>query len=187
MIYVWALEQDSDDTGTSVETCKDTSTAFKGLTVDEGLTDDEKTACSERSEESSVNSLNSCQKSATNANQVVNDPNEICESNNDTRVDNPKDRIRIEVNEARNVFQQQDLLVPWHKKVDNTKVPKTTEKTNPPDNGAGKEGQKETVYHRFYHVFRTGELRELCQSLSSVRIIDEYLDRGNWCVILEKV
>ncbi|KAK8739581.1 hypothetical protein OTU49_003413 [Cherax quadricarinatus] len=42
------------------------------------------------------------------------------------------------------------------------------------------------VFHRFYHVFKQGELEALCSQLN-VNIIKSYYDEGNWCIIFEKV
>jgi len=79
-------------------------------------------------------------------------------------------RERIEVSEGRYEFQQQDLLIPWHKK--------STNKC---------EGEVEKVYHRFYHVFKQGELQSLCEDVANVELSQLYFDKGNWCVILKKI
>ncbi|XP_064623177.1 alkylated DNA repair protein alkB homolog 8-like [Lineus longissimus] len=76
----------------------------------------------------------------------------------------------LPVHVNRTQFKHQDMLVPWHKK------PKA----------AAERDQTEKVYHRFYHVFREGELEELCREVPGVRIIHGYYDKGNWCVIVEK-
>jgi len=80
------------------------------------------------------------------------------------------DKQFIQICEGRNTFQQQDLLVPWHLK-----------------SGDKKSSDSEQVFHRFYHVFKRGELKALCCNLSNVRVKDLYLDCGNWCIILEKI
>ncbi|XP_066910679.1 alkylated DNA repair protein alkB homolog 8-like isoform X2 [Clytia hemisphaerica] len=77
------------------------------------------------------------------------------------------DKQYIQVAEGRNTFQQQDLLVPWHLK-----------NINP--------SQEEHVFHRFYHVFKRGELETLCRQLPNVEVRDLYLDCGNWCIVLQK-
>ncbi|XP_054715295.1 uncharacterized protein LOC129224772 [Uloborus diversus] len=42
--------------------------------------------------------------------------------------------------------------------------------------------------HRYYHVFRQGELDDLIEShVDSLHIISSYYDHANWCVIAEKV
>merc|ERR1712150_161533 len=74
----------------------------------------------------------------------------------------------IQVSAGRNVFQQQDLLIPWYLK-NNQSV-----------------GNEEKVFHRFYHVFCQGELEYLCQKIENVEVQNVYFDSGNWCVILKK-
>ncbi|XP_035681426.1 alkylated DNA repair protein alkB homolog 8-like [Branchiostoma floridae] len=46
--------------------------------------------------------------------------------------------------------------------------------------------QEGPVYHRFYHVFKDGEIEELCNSVPGISVIDRYYDKGNWCVIIQK-
>jgi SAM-dependent methyltransferase len=45
------------------------------------------------------------------------------------------------------------------------------------------------IYYRFYHVYKSGELEEeiieACIG-SNNKIINNYYDNGNWCVILQK-
>ncbi|XP_019634528.1 PREDICTED: alkylated DNA repair protein alkB homolog 8-like [Branchiostoma belcheri] len=48
------------------------------------------------------------------------------------------------------------------------------------------QSQDEPVYHRFYHVFKDGELEELCNSVPGVSVVDRYYDKGNWCVVIQK-
>ena len=79
-------------------------------------------------------------------------------------------RLKIEVSEGRNTFQQQDLLIPWHLKGEKRSEDKVEEK----------------LFHRFYHVFIKGELEELCSHVHYVKVEDTYFDCGNWCIILRK-
>ncbi|XP_033646317.1 uncharacterized protein LOC117305545 [Asterias rubens] len=45
-----------------------------------------------------------------------------------------------------------------------------------------------SLYLRYYHVFREGELADLIeQHVDSLHIIRNYYDHANWCVIAEKV
>ena len=92
-------------------------------------------------------------------------------------------REKIEINEKRNVFKQQDLLVPWHFR-GKPNGAKTENISSKPD--VKQTSKKEQVYHRFYHVFVGGELEELFESVGEVEIVKTYHDRGNWCVILKK-
>ena len=51
------------------------------------------------------------------------------------------------------------------------------------------EDKKATVYHRYYHVFKEGELEELITENFSGRleIRDRYYDHANWVVQCEKI
>ncbi|GFX59618.1 uncharacterized protein TNCV_3753831 [Trichonephila clavipes] len=43
-------------------------------------------------------------------------------------------------------------------------------------------------YHRYYHVFRQGELDNLIEThVDNLHIISSYYDHANWCVVAEKV
>ncbi|KFM59634.1 putative methyltransferase-like protein, partial [Stegodyphus mimosarum] len=44
------------------------------------------------------------------------------------------------------------------------------------------------AYHRYYHVFRQGELDNLIEShVENLHILSSYYDHANWCVVAEKV
>lgn len=78
----------------------------------------------------------------------------------------------LHVHTNRTQFKQQDLLVPWQLKgKDKSEM--------------SKEETKNT-FHRYYHVFKKGELETMCQSLNCCKVIDSYYDQGNWAVTLEK-
>ncbi|XP_070553831.1 tRNA (carboxymethyluridine(34)-5-O)-methyltransferase alkbh8-like [Ptychodera flava] len=97
----------------------------------------------------------------------------------------------LPVHVNRTAFVKQDLLVPWHLK-DKTskkkqKKPQNTETKQLEDVSVDcATAQKAAVYHRFYHVFKEGELEALCEECQDVKIVKSYYDRGNWCVIIEK-
>ncbi|XP_042760998.1 alkylated DNA repair protein alkB homolog 8 isoform X1 [Panthera leo] len=88
---------------------------------------------------------------------------------------------KLPVHTNRTSFHSQDVLVPWHLK-GNPGKDKPAEPFGP-----GGSHDPSPVFHRFYHVFREGELEAACQTLSNVRVLRSYYDQGNWCVILEKV
>lgn len=53
----------------------------------------------------------------------------------------------------------------------------------PTDNIGG-----EITYHRYYHVFREGELDQLIEKyVENLHIISSYYDHASWCIIAEKV
>lgn len=90
----------------------------------------------------------------------------------------------VQVNIKREVFEQQDLFVPW--KFRGGKQDKTSKDAENRTSGDIDEQTTSNVYHRFYHVFKEGELLELCSRLSNAVTRETYYDRGNWCVVLEK-
>lgn len=111
--------------------------------------------------------------STTNEETVFKNNPSLCSSDKEAG----ENRNCIQVCEGRTKFQQQDLLIPWHLKSNKAKTVDGTEN----------EADKETVFHRFYHVFKDNELRELCLQIENVTIEEIYLDRGNWCAILRKL
>ncbi|RDD45870.1 Alkylated DNA repair protein alkB-like protein 8 [Trichoplax sp. H2] len=75
-------------------------------------------------------------------------------------------------------FEKQDLLVPWHY---NNRHNKKFE------NVANNSASNQTLYHRYYHVFMESELISMCKAINNVTIRESFYDRGNWCVILNKI
>ncbi|XP_014666928.1 PREDICTED: alkylated DNA repair protein alkB homolog 8-like isoform X2 [Priapulus caudatus] len=84
---------------------------------------------------------------------------------------------KLPVHVNRTNFKHQDVLVPWHLRGG-----------RPPPVAPGNDNDEQTppVFHRFYHVFRQGELEALCASVSCARTVRSFHDNGNWCVVLEK-
>lgn len=66
--------------------------------------------------------------------------------------------LSLPVHVNRTKFVQQDLFVPWKSK-------------------ESVEGQ---TFHRFYHVFKQGELEEVVNSVNNVKILKSFYDKGNW-------
>ena len=59
----------------------------------------------------------------------------------------------------------------------------TSQESLPSDNGGGA-----ITFHRYYHVFREGELDQLIERyVENLHIISSYYDHANWCVVAEKV
>lgn len=42
------------------------------------------------------------------------------------------------------------------------------------------------TFQRYYHVFRHNELTELFLQVEGVRVLEEFYDHENWCVVVEK-
>jgi alkylated DNA repair protein alkB family protein 8 len=105
------------------------------------------------------------------------------------------DSVKLKVNASRNVFEQQDLLIPWHYRGQKSCV--NSSKTCAVDKHMVEQDEQELksagedkvpkVYQRFYHVFKENELEEECRKLDDISVVRFYYDKGNWCVELEKV
>ncbi|KAK3737010.1 hypothetical protein QZH41_018392 [Actinostola sp. cb2023] len=95
-----------------------------------------------------------------------------------------RETLKVQVNMKREVFEQQDLFVPW--KFKGGSQDKSIKKTQETDGGGDPAATGCKVFHRFYHVFKEGELSDLCSRLDNVVAKDLYYDRGNWCIVLEK-
>ncbi|KAH9419585.1 tRNA (carboxymethyluridine(34)-5-O)-methyltransferase alkbh8-like [Dermatophagoides pteronyssinus] len=83
----------------------------------------------------------------------------------------------LSVHKNRTEFREQDILVPWTKKL--TK-------------NYDQQSELSTKFLRFYHVFKHGELENLINIVArqetrySIRIEKSYYDQGNWCAIVRK-
>lgn len=76
--------------------------------------------------------------------------------------------VNLPIHTNRSNFLHNDLLVPW----------KLNQK---------KEQEIEPKTHlRYYHVFEETELKCLCEQIQNCKVINNYYDQGNWCVIFEK-
>ena len=45
---------------------------------------------------------------------------------------------------------------------------------------------KHFIYQRYCHVYKEGELEDLCSSVPGVRIVDRGFDKSNWFIVLQK-
>lgn len=71
----------------------------------------------------------------------------------------------------------------YSKKRDKAILSDTSQESLPTDNIGG-----EITYHRYYHVFREGELDQLIEKyVENLHIISSYYDHSSWCIIAEKV
>ncbi|XP_042905628.1 serine-rich adhesin for platelets [Parasteatoda tepidariorum] len=66
----------------------------------------------------------------------------------------------------------------------NSSLSQSTSQESLPENETG----GLMAYHRYYHVFREGELDNLIEThVDNLHIISSYYDHANWCVVAEKV
>ena len=110
------------------------------------------------------------------------------------------------VHKNRTQFIEQDMFVPWKVKPQskgkskNSNLPTCVndvkcniEASNNEESIENKlndleiqEKSSEPIFHRFYHVFREGELIDLCSKISNLEVKHSYYDEGNWCILFEK-
>ena len=119
---------------------------------------------------------------------------------------------QLPVHKNRTEFVSSDMLVPWNLKssssesknvcngsnaevstveIENPKVEMTNKKTcsemsESPVQVVSESASDPKLFHRYYHIFREGELELLCNSIDGCRILTSYYDQGNWCVIITK-
>jgi alkylated DNA repair protein alkB homolog 8 len=87
---------------------------------------------------------------------------------------------------SKRTFDHQDVMVPW--RLQKKFVEESSERTE------GVEAEPQHVveerglltYQRYCHVYKDGELEDLCRSIPGCRILDTGYDRSNWFVELER-
>jgi len=86
------------------------------------------------------------------------------------------------------------MLVPWHLKK-NTQVAKqqdherntvTVDGCMAATPAESSDAKNSEILHRYYHLFVEGELAWLCELVVGVRIVNNYYDQGNWCIVIER-
>ncbi|XP_047121255.1 alkylated DNA repair protein alkB homolog 8 [Schistocerca piceifrons] len=76
----------------------------------------------------------------------------------------------LPVHVNRTQFKHSDVFVPWKLK-----------------QSQSSQAQTVPVLYRYYHVFEEGELEKMCACVEGIRVIRNYYDQGNWCIIFEKI
>ncbi|GFO09157.1 alkylated DNA repair protein alkb homolog 8 [Plakobranchus ocellatus] len=84
---------------------------------------------------------------------------------------------KLSVHVNRTQFKDQDLLVPWQLKGKHGGKAK---------HESSSEGMKGDLFHRFYHVFRQGEIEAICKKVPGCAVRKSYYDQGN-CEIVQAV
>jgi len=88
-------------------------------------------------------------------------------------------------------FKAQDLFVPWHLKKKTRAAEQRNKERDDSVADSGKvsatdESEDAEILHRYYHTFADSELRQLCEQVPGVCVVDSYYDQGNWCTIIER-
>ncbi|KAL5213044.1 hypothetical protein ABZP36_023891 [Zizania latifolia] len=82
---------------------------------------------------------------------------------------------------------QQEYFVPWHLPFHRAEISGASAAAL--DNGFAKKDDKKgtVVYSRYYHVFVEGELQRLVAGINNAAVVDQFYDKSNWCIVLEKL
>ncbi|XP_010905934.1 tRNA (carboxymethyluridine(34)-5-O)-methyltransferase [Elaeis guineensis] len=82
---------------------------------------------------------------------------------------------------------QQEYFVPWHLPYHRAEISGTS--ASALASGLVKKDDKKgaMVYNRYYHVFVEGELQSLVSGIDNAIIMDQFYDKSNWCIVLEKI
>lgn len=82
--------------------------------------------------------------------------------------------------DSKRIFETQDTMVPWKlNKRFLVSAPDATVQVN--------EARDEIIYERYCHVYREGELEDLCSRVPDCQIVESGYEKGNWFIKLLKV
>uniref|UniRef100_A0A7N0ULY3 Methyltransferase type 11 domain-containing protein n=1 Tax=Kalanchoe fedtschenkoi TaxID=63787 RepID=A0A7N0ULY3_KALFE len=89
-------------------------------------------------------------------------------------------------NNGKDVENHQEYFVPWHLPYHRAEV--SSASASALVSGLAKKDDKKgaLVYNRYYHVFSEGELERLVKDMGNAVIVDQFYDKSNWCIILER-
>jgi hypothetical protein len=84
------------------------------------------------------------------------------------------------------------VFVPWHlqntyKGNQHSEASKDAEESKFIETGVENEQKQAKVFHRYYHMFKEGELEALIAEISCLKVVDRFYDHANWVAICEKV
>ncbi|CAK9169053.1 unnamed protein product [Ilex paraguariensis] len=87
---------------------------------------------------------------------------------------------------GKNGENQQEYFIPWHLPYHRAEVSGASACALA--NGLATKDDKKgaVVYNRYYHIFSEGELERLVSGMDNAVVVDQFYDKSNWCVILEK-
>jgi alkylated DNA repair protein alkB family protein 8 len=81
---------------------------------------------------------------------------------------------------SKRTFNEQDVLVPWKFQPWHAEGQLKAAHATTDESGL-------VVYQRYCHVYREGELEDLCSLVPNVRILESGYDRSNWFVLFQKI
>jgi SAM-dependent methyltransferase len=114
------------------------------------------------------------------------------------RITRPGGRVLVQAwameqgEESRHAFEDQDVLVPWRLQQrflqpgQTESSPATTSLEGPCEH-VEEQGDGQLLFQRYCHVYKQGELEEICSYVPGCRIVDSCWDKGNWVVEVVKI
>ncbi|KAG9451629.1 hypothetical protein H6P81_011594 [Aristolochia fimbriata] len=119
----------------------------------------------------------------------------LCHDNEEKAPEESKDRGLDSASEVNNNSlassngkngNHQEYFIPWHLPYHRAEVSGAS--ATALASGLAKKDDKKgaVVYNRYYHVFAEGELERLATGIDHAVIRDQFYDKSNWCIILEK-
>ncbi|CAL5202898.1 unnamed protein product [Lathyrus oleraceus] len=91
-----------------------------------------------------------------------------------------------DLKEEDNAKNQQEYFVPWHLPYHRAEVSGASAHALATGLATKDDIKGAVVYNRYYHVFSEGELESLTNGISNARVVDQFFDKSNWCIILER-
>ncbi|XP_014498816.1 alkylated DNA repair protein alkB homolog 8 [Vigna radiata var. radiata] len=86
----------------------------------------------------------------------------------------------------KHIKNQQEYFVPWHLPYHRAEISGASSHALAAGLATKDDKKGAVVYNRYYHVFSEGELERLTAGIINARIVDQFFDKSNWCIILEK-
>ncbi|XP_004515648.1 tRNA (carboxymethyluridine(34)-5-O)-methyltransferase [Cicer arietinum] len=95
-------------------------------------------------------------------------------------------KVLGDLKEEKNVKNQQEYFVPWHLPYHRAEISGASAHALATGLATKDDIKGAVVYNRYYHVFSEGELESLTNGITNARVVDQFFDKSNWCIILEK-
>ncbi|GAB2230978.1 hypothetical protein Droror1_Dr00027259 [Drosera rotundifolia] len=119
--------------------------------------------------------------------EMLRPSDESCENHNKpVEITNPTSDAFGSSSNSELAENHNEYFVPWHLPYHCAEVSGAS--ASAVQNGLAKRDDKKgaVVYNRYYHVFCQGELERLVSDMDTIQIVDQFFDKSNWCIVLEK-
>ncbi|KAJ7546816.1 hypothetical protein O6H91_08G055800 [Diphasiastrum complanatum] len=88
--------------------------------------------------------------------------------------------------DSRQMKEQQEYFVPWHLPYHRAEIGGASAAAVARGFARKDDKKGAVVYNRYYHVFVEGELERLISKCAGASVVDQFYDKSNWCVVIEK-